>query len=120
MLAAAIGAGEQRIFAVQRDRSDAALHHVGIDLDAAVIKEAAKPVRLKRMWVQNSAYLRKGRALRFSTVRRSFSNKVMTDGGGGLLAAAGLENRPGGGFEEAACRSPFRNINGSESQILAL
>src|ERR1700722_4307098 len=44
MLAAAIGAGEQRILSVQRDRSDAALHHVGIDLDAAVIKEAGKSV----------------------------------------------------------------------------
>ena len=32
MLAAAIGAGEQRILPVQGDRSDAALDDIGVDL----------------------------------------------------------------------------------------
>ena len=57
MLAAAIRAGEQRILSVQRDRADAALHHVGIDLDAAIIQEAVSPSQrgervglLRRVW----------------------------------------------------------------------
>ena len=44
MLAATIGTGEQRILSVQRDRSDAALHHVRIDLDAAVVEEAREAI----------------------------------------------------------------------------
>ena len=44
VLAAAVGAGEQRILSVQRDRSDAALDDVGVDLDAAVVEEAGEPV----------------------------------------------------------------------------
>ena len=44
MLAAAVRAGEQRVLSIQRNRSDAALDDVGIDLDAAVIEEADKTV----------------------------------------------------------------------------
>ena len=36
MLAAAIGAGEQRILPVECYRSDAALDDIGIDLDPAI------------------------------------------------------------------------------------
>jgi len=39
--AALIGASEQRILAVERDRTDRALDHVGMDLDPAVVEEAA-------------------------------------------------------------------------------
>ena len=37
-------AGEQCILPVKSDRSDAALDHVGIDLNAAVVEEARKSV----------------------------------------------------------------------------
>jgi hypothetical protein len=37
--AALIGAGEQRVLAIERDRADRALDGVGIDLDPAVVKE---------------------------------------------------------------------------------
>ena len=47
MLGAAIGACEQRIFSVERDRADGALDGVVIDFDAAIINEArqALPAR---------------------------------------------------------------------------
>ena len=44
MLAAAIRPGEQRILSVQRDGSNAALHHIGINLDEAVVEEAGEAV----------------------------------------------------------------------------
>ena len=43
MLAAAVGTGEESILAVQCDRPDGAFDDVGVDLDAAVIKEADEP-----------------------------------------------------------------------------
>ena len=42
MLGAAVGAGEQRILAVERDRADGALDDVVVDLDAAVVEEAGQ------------------------------------------------------------------------------
>src|SRR5260370_42672778 len=47
MLGAAIGTCEQRIFAVQRDRSDGALYGVVVELDTAIVDEArqALPAR---------------------------------------------------------------------------
>ena len=47
MLATAVGAGEERVFAIERDRPDGALDHVGVDLDATVVEEAreALPAR---------------------------------------------------------------------------
>jgi hypothetical protein len=36
---ALIRAGEQGVLAVERDRADRALDHVGIDLDPAVVEE---------------------------------------------------------------------------------
>ena len=44
MLAATIRAGEQRILTVQRNRSDATLHDVGVDLGTAVVEEAGETV----------------------------------------------------------------------------
>src|SRR5262245_25602903 len=44
MLAAAVGAGEEMIFAPERDRPDCALDDIGVDLDAAVVEEASKAV----------------------------------------------------------------------------
>ena len=44
MLAAAVGAGEERILAVERDRTDRAFDDVGVDLDAAVVEEAGQAV----------------------------------------------------------------------------
>ena len=44
MLAAAIGAGEERILPIQCDGPDAALDDIGIDLDAAVVEEAGETV----------------------------------------------------------------------------
>jgi hypothetical protein len=35
MFAAAVGTGEERVLPVQRDWPGAALHHIGIDLNAA-------------------------------------------------------------------------------------
>ena len=43
VLAAAVGACEERVLAIERDRPDGALDHVGVDLDAAVVKEATEP-----------------------------------------------------------------------------
>lgn len=40
VLGAAIGSGKERFRAVQSDRSDGALDHVGFDLDAAAVEEA--------------------------------------------------------------------------------
>ncbi len=40
--AALVAAGEERVLPVERDRPDAALDRVGVDLDAAVVEEAAK------------------------------------------------------------------------------
>ena len=44
VLAAAVGTGEERVLAVQRNRSDRSFDHVAIDLDAAVIEEADQAV----------------------------------------------------------------------------
>ena len=44
MLAAAVGAGEECVLAVQRDRPDRAFDDVGVDLDAAVVEEAGEPL----------------------------------------------------------------------------
>ena len=44
ILGTAIGAGEQRIFAIQCNRPDAPLHDIGIDFDAAVIEEVGETV----------------------------------------------------------------------------
>ena len=47
MLGAAVGAGEECILAIERDRPDGALDDVGVDLDATVVEEAgeARPSR---------------------------------------------------------------------------
>ena len=47
VLGAAIGSSKERVLAVQSDRSDGALDHVGVDLDATVVEEAteARPSR---------------------------------------------------------------------------
>src|SRR6478609_367259 len=42
VLAATIGACEERIFTVQRDGADRALHDIRIYLDAAIIEEAGQ------------------------------------------------------------------------------
>ena len=42
VLAAAVGAGEQRILAIEGDGADGALDDVGVDLDAAVVEEAGQ------------------------------------------------------------------------------
>ena len=42
LLAATVGAGEEMIFAPERDRTDRALNYIGVDLDAAVVEEAGK------------------------------------------------------------------------------
>ena len=39
VLAAAVGAGEERILSIQRDRPDRPLDDVAVDLDAAVVDE---------------------------------------------------------------------------------
>jgi hypothetical protein len=41
--AALVGAGEQRVLAVEGDRADRVLDHVGVDLDATVVEEKAQP-----------------------------------------------------------------------------
>jgi hypothetical protein len=40
--AALVGAGEQRVLAIERDRADRALDHVGIDLDPAIVEKESK------------------------------------------------------------------------------
>jgi hypothetical protein len=47
VLAAAVGAGEQRVLAIESDGTDCALDHVAVDLDAAVVEEAgqSRPAR---------------------------------------------------------------------------
>ena len=42
VLAAAVGAGEEGILAVQRERPDGAFDDVVVDLDAAVVEEAGE------------------------------------------------------------------------------
>jgi hypothetical protein len=42
MLGAAVRTGEERVLAIERDRSDGALDHVAVDLDAAVVEEAGQ------------------------------------------------------------------------------
>ena len=42
VLRTAIGAGEERVLAVERDRADGALDRVVIDLDPAIIEEQAQ------------------------------------------------------------------------------
>ena len=44
VLAAAIGAGEERVLPVQGDRADGALDGVGVDLEASVVEEAPETV----------------------------------------------------------------------------
>jgi len=44
MFGTAIGAGEEMVFAPERNGADGALDGVGIDLDAAIIEEAGEPV----------------------------------------------------------------------------
>jgi hypothetical protein len=40
--AALVGAGEQRVLAIERGRADRALDHVGIDLDPAIVEKESK------------------------------------------------------------------------------
>ena len=42
VLAAAVGAGEEGVLAVERDGADGSLDDVGVDLDAAVLQEGLK------------------------------------------------------------------------------
>ena len=42
MLAAAVGAREECVFAVQRDRPDRAFDDVGVDIDTTVVEEAGQ------------------------------------------------------------------------------
>src|SRR5260370_21924734 len=42
VLAAVLGASEQRIFAIEGDRADCSFDRVGVDLDAAVVEEAGQ------------------------------------------------------------------------------
>ena len=42
MLAAAVGAGEECVFAVQRDRPDRAFDDIGVDIDTAVVEETGQ------------------------------------------------------------------------------
>ena len=44
VLSAAVGAGEERILAIEGDGTDGALDDVGVDLDAAVVEEAGEPL----------------------------------------------------------------------------
>ena len=44
VVAALVGAGEQCVFAIGRERADRTLDGVGVDLDAAVVEEPAEPV----------------------------------------------------------------------------
>ena len=44
VLAAAVGAGKERVLAVEGERPDGALDDVGVDLDAAIVEEAAKAI----------------------------------------------------------------------------
>jgi hypothetical protein len=44
MFCAAIGAGEQRILAIEGDRPDPTFDDLGVNLNAAVVDEAAQPV----------------------------------------------------------------------------
>ena len=43
VLAAAVGAGEERVLAIEGDGADGPLDDVGVDLDAAIVEEAAAP-----------------------------------------------------------------------------
>jgi hypothetical protein len=43
MLGASIGAREQRVLAIECDWADRPLDDIGVDLDAAVVDEAAEP-----------------------------------------------------------------------------
>ena len=45
VLAAAVGASEERILAREGDWPDAALDHVGIDLNVAVVKKVRQPTQ---------------------------------------------------------------------------
>ena len=44
MFGAAVGAGEEMIFAPERNGTDGALDSVGIDLDVAVVQETGEPI----------------------------------------------------------------------------
>lgn len=44
VLGPAVGAGEEGILAIQGDRPDRPLDHIGVELDAAVVEEADQPV----------------------------------------------------------------------------
>src|SRR5438128_7247521 len=44
VLGTSVGTREQSILAIEGDRSDRALNDVGVDLDTAVVDEAAEPV----------------------------------------------------------------------------
>jgi hypothetical protein len=44
MLAAAVGAGVEMVFAPECNRAGGALDHIGVDLDAAVVQESNKAV----------------------------------------------------------------------------
>ena len=44
VFSAAVGAGEERVLAIERNGTDGALDDVGVDLDAAVIQEAGEPL----------------------------------------------------------------------------
>src|SRR6185436_17983229 len=44
MLAATVGASEEMVLAAERDRTDRTLDDIGVDVDAAVIKEAGKTI----------------------------------------------------------------------------
>lgn len=43
MLGTDVGAGEESVFAIQGNRPDRALDHVGVELNPAVVQEAQQP-----------------------------------------------------------------------------
>lgn len=43
VIGAAVGAGEERVLAIEGDRVDRALDGVGVDLDAAVVENEVQP-----------------------------------------------------------------------------
>jgi hypothetical protein len=74
-----IMAGEERVFAIEHDGADATLDDIGVELDAAVVKEAGKPVPV----VQAVADLLSNFGL--GETRASWcSNQVLSDATRGL------------------------------------
>jgi hypothetical protein len=72
-----IVAGEECIFSIQNNRTDASLDNVGVELDAAVIEEASEPVPVVQSIADGFGDRRFAGVLRDNLDEKGVGNRTM-------------------------------------------